>query len=149
MKSSQMFFFVELFILIFYVHEHISSEVFLPLNYSYSFLRTQARHHVTSQRKPNTAKHTSQQQTIWTDHHPGHSHPMAVTANTPRGGDPPPPRGKTNHETTAKGGDGRKKRCASDGSNTADKSHKRLSTEGNDIKMKTQAQMEHLGMANI
>ena len=95
MKSSQMFF-VELFILVFYVHEHICSEVFLRLN---------VRHHVTSQRKPNTAKHTSQQQTIRTDHHPGHSHPMAK---------------------------GQKKRSASDGGNMANKSHKWLSAEGDD-----------------
>jgi hypothetical protein len=37
MKSSQMFFFVELFILVFCVHKHISLEVFLRLNYSYLF----------------------------------------------------------------------------------------------------------------
>ena len=65
MKSSQMFFFIELFILVFYVHEHICSEVFLWLN---------VRHHVTSQRKPNTAKHTSQQQTIRT---------QTITQDTP------------------------------------------------------------------
>jgi hypothetical protein len=57
MKLSQMFFFIELFILLFYIHKHICSEVFLRLN---------VRHHVTSQQKPNTAKHTSQQQTIRT-----------------------------------------------------------------------------------
>ena len=127
MKSSQMFFFVELFILVFYVHEHICSEVFLRLN---------VRHHVTSQRKPNTAKHTSQQQTIRTDHHPGHSYSMAVTANTPPRGDRPPPRRKTDSETMAKGGKGRNKRCASDGGNTADKSHKRSSAEGDNDKSK-------------
>ena len=100
MKSSQMFFVVELFILVFYVHEHICSEVFLRLN---------VRHHVTSQRKPNTAKHTSQQQTIRTDHHPGHSHPMAK---------------------------GQKKRSANYDGNMGDKSCKRLSAEGNNDKNK-------------
>jgi hypothetical protein len=59
---------------------------------------------------------------------------MAVTANTPRGGNRPPPGGKTDHETMAKEGKGQKKRCASDGGNTADKSHKRSSTEGDDDK---------------
>ena len=84
--------------------------------------------------KNQTAKHTSQQQTIRTNHHPAHSHPMAVTANTPRGGDRPPPRKKNDHETTAKGGKSRKKRSASDDGNTADKSHTRLSTEGDEDK---------------
>ncbi len=59
---------------------------------------------------------------------------MAVTANTPHGGDRPPPRGKIDHETMAKGGKGQKKRCASDGGNTTDKSHKWSSAEGDDDK---------------
>ena len=59
---------------------------------------------------------------------------MAVTANTPRGGDRPPPRGKTNHESAAKGGKGRKNHCTSNSGNTADKSHKQSSAEGDDDK---------------
>ena len=53
MKSSQMFFFAELFILIFYVHKHISSEVFLWLNYSYSFstYTSTSAHHFTTKTK--------------------------------------------------------------------------------------------------
>ena len=61
---------------------------------------------------------------------------MAVTANTPPRGDRPPPRRKTDSETMAKGGKGRNKRCASDGGNTADKSHKRSSAEGDNDKSK-------------
>jgi hypothetical protein len=61
---------------------------------------------------------------------------MAVTANTPRGGNQSPPRGKTDHETTAKVGKGRNKCCASDGGNMVDKSHKRSSVEGDDDKNK-------------
>ena len=53
MKLSQMFSFVELFILVFYVHEHISSEVFLWLNYSYSFsaYTSTSPHHFTTKTK--------------------------------------------------------------------------------------------------
>ena len=57
MKSSQMFFFVELFILIFYVHKHISSEVFLRLNYSYLFstyTSTSPRHFTTKTKHSQT-----------------------------------------------------------------------------------------------
>ncbi len=64
--------------------------LFLLLNFHTRFLRT--RHHDVSKSPPyNTpkAKHTSQQQTTKrTNHHP-RSHPMAVTAKTPRGGTPP------------------------------------------------------------
>ena len=107
------FSFVELFILVFYVHEHVTTSL-----------------HNENQ----TAKHTSQQQTIPTNHHPAYSHPMAVTANTPRGGDRPPPHEKNDRETTAKGGKGQKKRSASNDGNTADKSHKQSSAEGDNDK---------------
>ena len=135
MKLSQMFFFVELFILFFHVHEHISLEVFLRLNYSYSFstyTSTSPRHFTTKTKHSQT--HITTTNNTHTDHHPWHSHPMAVTANTPCRGDRPPPRGNTEHETTAKGGKARKKHCASDGGNTEDKSHKRSSAEGGDNK---------------
>jgi hypothetical protein len=135
MKSSQKFFFVELFILVFYVHEHISSEVFLRLNYSYLFstyMSTPPRHFTTKTKHSHT--HITTTNNMHTDHHPGHSTPMAITDNTPRRGDQPPLRGKTDHETTTKEGKAQKKRCASNSGNTADKSHKWSSAEDNDDK---------------
>ena len=110
-----MFSFVELFILIFYVHEHVTTSL---------------------HNKNQTAKHTSKQQTIRLNHHPAHFHSMGVTANTPRGGNQPPPRKKNGRETTAKGGKSQKKRSTSNDGNTVSKSHKRSSAEGDNNKNK-------------
>ena len=54
----------------------------------------------------------------------------------PRGGDRPPPQKKNDCDTMAKGGKGQKKRSASNGGNTVNKSHKWSSAEGDDNKNK-------------
>ena len=67
----------------------------------------------------------------------------------PRCGNRPPPHKKNDQESMDKVTKGGKKRSASYDGNTGDKSRKRLSAEGNNDKMKTQAQMKRLGMANV
>ncbi len=67
----------------------------------------------------------------------------------PHCGNRPPPHEKNDQESMDKERKGQNKRSASYDGNTKDKSHKRSSAEGDEDKVKTQAQMERLGMANI
>jgi hypothetical protein len=115
LEGCRCFSFIELFILVFYVHKHITTSL-----------------HNENQ----TAKHTSQQQTITQTNHHKHSQPMVNTANTPCGGNRPPLGEKNDPESMANGGKGQKKRSASNDGNMVIKSHKQSSVEGDDDKNK-------------